>query len=95
VIVDPNTVQPWMPWAVVATLLLLGAWMRMGSSLLALGAAAVVALAEAVAGYGLRVQIASFATASCILALLQWAHGRARGAGTARRGGEREQTPGR
>ena len=86
---DPNTVQPWMPWAVVATLLLLGVWMRMGSSLLPLGVAAVVALAVAVAVYGLGVQIASFATASCILALLQWAYGRRREAGTARRGEDR------
>lgn len=75
---DPYTVQPWMPWAVVTALLMLGAWMRMGSSLFVLGIAALVALVEAVLRYPRWVQIASFVAASCVLAVLHWALGRGR-----------------
>jgi membrane protein implicated in regulation of membrane protease activity len=81
---DPYTVQPWLPWALVTALLMMGAWMRMGSSLFVLGVAALVALVEAALKYPRRVQIASFVAVSCVLAFLQWAYGRRRRAVAAR-----------
>jgi membrane protein implicated in regulation of membrane protease activity len=81
-VMDPYMVQPWLPWALVATLLILGAWMRMGPSLFALGVAALIAMVEAILKYPRRVQIASFVAASCVLVFVHWAFGRAR------RGGE-------
>jgi|ADurb_Cas_01_Slu_FD_contig_31_2661485_length_1573_multi_6_in_0_out_0_2 membrane protein implicated in regulation of membrane protease activity len=78
---DPYTVQPWMPWAVVTALLMLGAWMRMGSSLFALGIAAAIALVEALLRYPLAAQVATFVVSSGALVFAQWVLGRGRGRG--------------
>lgn len=91
---DPYTVQPWMPWTLVTALLMLGAWMRMGSSLFVLGIAAIIALVEAVLKYPLRVQVASFVTASCILAFAHWAVGRGHAGGGSCRCGQDRTAPG-
>lgn len=89
---DPYTVQPWLPWALVTALLMLGAWMRMGSSLFVLGIAALVALVEALLKYPRWVQIVSFVAASGVLAFANWAMGRRR-CGAAPCGCGRKQTP--
>lgn len=91
---DPYTVQPWMPWALVTALLMMGAWMRMGSSLFVLGIAALVALIEALLKYPRPVQIASFVAASCVLAFAHWALGRKRSGGEPCRCGKEPNAPG-
>ena len=65
-------IQPWLVWSVLAALLMLGAWLRMGGYLLCLGLAALLALVEALAGARSLWQIASFIVASCVLFLLYW-----------------------
>jgi len=70
---DPSVVQHWLVWAIIAALLMLGAWLRMGSYLFYLGLAALLALAEAVLHIRLRWQLASFVAASAVFALLSWA----------------------
>ncbi|MEI6632553.1 MAG: hypothetical protein WCP22_01910 [Chlamydiota bacterium] len=85
---DPYTVQPWMPWALVTALLMMGAWMRMGSSLFVLGIAALVALVEALLKYPRPVQIASFVATSGVLAFAHWAIGHRRRGGEPRRCGK-------
>jgi len=66
-------VQHWLVWSIVTALLMLGAWMKMGSYLFFLGLAALLALGESVCNARLSVQIVSFVVASCVLALLHYA----------------------
>ncbi|MDD5557165.1 MAG: hypothetical protein PHN82_07950 [bacterium] len=78
---EAAAVQPWLVWGILAAVLMLGAWMRMGSYLYWLGAAAILALVEAAAGCRLAIQIATFAAASSVPALLQRAVSSRRRAG--------------
>ncbi len=65
-------IQPWLVWGILAVLFILGAWMRMGSYLLCLGLAALVALVEATSQLTLKWQIGSFVIASCLFVFLSW-----------------------
>lgn len=76
---DPYIVQHWLVWAIVAALLMFGAWMRMGSYLFYLGVAALIALAEALLRLRLRWQLGSFIAASVVPWLLGRAVARPRG----------------
>jgi len=69
----PYEVQHWHAWLIVVVLLMLGAWMRMGSYLLLLGIAAIIALIEAWMKVRLPWQVATFVAASLILSLIHWA----------------------
>lgn len=66
-------VQHWLVWSIVTSLLMLGAWMKMGSYLFFLGLAALLALGESICNARLSVQIVSFVASSCVLALLHYA----------------------
>jgi membrane protein implicated in regulation of membrane protease activity len=70
---DPYMVQHWLVWSIVVVLLMLGAWMKMGSYLFYLGLAALLALAEAIRGFRLSIQIVSFVVASIVLVCGSWA----------------------
>ncbi len=69
----PYMVQNWLVWSIVVVLLMLGAWMKMGSYLFWLGLAALLALVEAILHFGLWVQIVSFVMASIVLVCGSWA----------------------
>ncbi len=67
------TIQPWLVWAVVTVLLMLGAWMRMGAYLACLGTAALLSMLEAKAfGWEVPWQIGSFIAVSIVLFLFYW-----------------------
>ncbi|MCX6356857.1 MAG: hypothetical protein NT045_03110 [Candidatus Aureabacteria bacterium] len=70
---DPNVVQHWLVWSIVAALLMLGGWLKTGSYLLMLGIAALLSLVEAILHVRLVVQVVSFVAASAILVLINWA----------------------
>jgi membrane protein implicated in regulation of membrane protease activity len=65
-------VQHWLVWGILTALLMLGAWMKMGSYLFYLGLAALIALVEAVYRFSLSVQILSFVAASIVLVCGSW-----------------------
>ena len=66
-------VQHWLVWSILTALLMLGAWMKMGSYLFYLGLAAVIALVEAVYRFRVSVQILSFVVATIVLVCGSWA----------------------
>jgi len=70
---DPYMVQHWLVWSIVVVLLMLGAWMKMGSYLFYLGLAALLALVEAILRFRLSIQIVSFVVASIVLVCGSWA----------------------
>ena len=70
---DPYMVQHWLAWSIVVVLLMLGAWMKMGSYLFYLGLAALLALVEAILRFRLSIQIVSFVVASIVLVCGSWA----------------------
>lgn len=70
---DPCMVQHWLVWSILTALLMLGAWMKMGSYLFYLGLAAIIALVEALYCFRVSVQILSFVAASIVLVCGSWA----------------------